>query len=87
MESSYRTIPKVTTPGLTFGADAGQQLGERGLWLGHVALDEDGDDALQLLAVFLVHHGDGLQDQLHLLQLVGTCADGSRRQHEVTTRA
>lgn len=39
---------------------------------GHVVAGEDWDDAVQLLPVLLPQHGDGLQDQLHLLQLVGS---------------
>lgn len=55
----------------TLGTDVRQQLGKWCVRLGHVVPDEDWDDAVELLAVFLPQHGYGLQDQLHLLQLVG----------------
>lgn len=40
--------------------------------LGHVIADEDGDDAVELLPVFLPQYRDGLKDELHLLQFVGS---------------
>lgn len=57
---------------LTLGTDIRQQLGQRCVRLGHVIADEDRDDAVELLSVFLPQYRDGLQDQLHLLQLVGS---------------
>ena len=57
---------------LTLGTDVRQQLGQWCVRLGHVVADEDGNDAVELLSVFLSQHWDGLQDQLHLLQLVGS---------------
>lgn len=56
----------------TLGADVGQEHGEGHVRAGHVVAGEDWDDAVQLLPVLLPQHGDGLQDQLHLLQLVGS---------------
>lgn len=58
---------------LTLGTDVRQQLGQWRVRLGHVIADEDRDDAVELLSVFLSQYGDGLQDQLHLLQFVGSC--------------
>lgn len=63
---------------LTLGTDVRQQLGQRCVRLGHVVADEDGNDAVELLSVFLSQHRDGLQDQLHLLQLVGSWNTGQR---------
>lgn len=57
---------------LTLGTDVRQQLGQRCVRLGHVLAAEDGDDAVELLSVFLAQYGDGLQDELHLLQFVGS---------------
>lgn len=57
---------------LTLGTDVGQQLGQWCVRLGHVVADEDGDDAVELLSVFLSQYRDGLQDQLHLLQFVSS---------------
>lgn len=56
----------------TLGADVRQELGEGHVGGGHVVAGEDWDDAVQLLPVLLPQHGDRLQDQLHLLQLVGS---------------
>ena len=56
----------------TLRTDIRQQLCKWCERLGHVATEEDGDDAVELLAVFFPQHRYGLQNQLHLLQLVGT---------------
>lgn len=73
----------------TLGADVGQEHGEGHVRAGHVVAGEDWDDAVQLLPVLLPQHGDGLQDQLHLLQLVGSWrgwGDGGRGQRETVRR-
>lgn len=56
----------------TLGTDIGQQLGEGCVRLGHVVTDEDGDDAVELLAVFFPQHRYRLQNEPHLLQFMGT---------------
>lgn len=56
----------------TLGTDIRQQFGQRRVRLGHVVADEDWDDAVELLAVFLPQYRDRLQDQLHLLQFMGS---------------
>lgn len=45
---------------LTLGTDVRQQLGKRCVGYGHVITDEDGNDAVELLTVFLSQHWDGL---------------------------
>lgn len=57
---------------LTLGTDIREQLRQRRMRLGHVIADEDGDDAVELLPVFLPQYRDGLKDELHLLQFVGS---------------
>lgn len=56
----------------TLGTDIRQQLGEWCVRLGHIITEEDWDDAVKLLAVFFPQHRYGLQNQLHLLQFMGT---------------
>lgn len=53
----------------TFAVHFGEQLAQRPLHL-PAAVDEGGHHPEQLVLVLLPDHGDGLQDELHLLQLV-----------------
>lgn len=56
---------------LTLRTDFRQQLRQRCMRLGHVIADEDRNDTVEFLPVFLSQYRDGLQDKLHLLQFVG----------------
>lgn len=61
--------PRVPVESATFTVDLGQQLAQGPLHLPGAA-DKAGHDPQQFILVLLPDHGDGLQDELHLLQLV-----------------
>lgn len=62
-------FPREPAESATFTVDLGQQLAQGPLHLPGAA-DKAGHDPQQFVLVLLPDHGDGLQDELHLLQLM-----------------